>query len=320
MDYPKIGIVGKPFNQQGYMDYSWNNYNVISGVISDLVNENNGVVISVTPVISRDKLNDKDEHDRYELTDIEKTKIDLQIENLDGIILQGGIQTLAYEEYIAKIAMKKNIPIMGICAGFNNIIRAAGGTTLKDETGEHDQIPDEIAHTIRIAKGSNLYRLMEGEEEIGVNSIHTVVAREEDIPDEFIITAKSDDGLVEAIEGKNSPVYGYKFHPEVMATKGTKCYNPKMNNIFKDFNKRCLEYKKLKEQQAQSKIEEQSERIVKLENESRELKERLQALLSKFEKAVNFIESVKNSRVGKIFFRKKLKTLPEPEKDEDIQI
>ncbi len=39
MDYPKIGVVGKPFNTQGKMDFDWNNYSVTSGVISNLVNE-----------------------------------------------------------------------------------------------------------------------------------------------------------------------------------------------------------------------------------------------------------------------------------------
>lgn len=313
MDFPKIGVVGKPFNQQGYMDYSWNNYNVTSGVISDLVDQNGGVVISVTPITSRDNLSKEDSHDEYELTDEEKSKIDIQIQELDGVILQGGIQTLAFEEYIAKKAMEKGMPIMGICAGFNNIIRAAGGKTLKDEGCTHDQIPDEIAHTIKINPESNLYKLMDGEEEIGVNSIHTIIARQEDIPDTMNVTATSPDGLVEAYEGKESPIFGYKFHPEVMATKGTKCYDPRMNNIFEDFNSRCLEYKKNREQSMQTELEKIKTELRNKDKENEVLKENNRRLQSMLGRTLDFATTVRNSKFAKIFFRKKLKTLPEPD-------
>ena len=242
MNYPRIGVVGKPFNEQGNTLHRWNNYYVISGLISSLVNQNGGIVVGIIPITDKESLSKEDDYDIYKLTDEEKTRIDMQIEGLDGIILQGGLQTLAYEEYIAKVAIENGIPIMGICAGFNNIIRALNGKTKKDETGKHDYIPEEIAHTIIIEPNSRLYKLMKGEKEVGLNSVHSIIA-EDNLPEILNVTAKSPDGLVEAFEGKNNrPIFGYKFHPELMATKGAKCYNPKMNNLFKDFNEICLKY------------------------------------------------------------------------------
>ena len=316
MDYPRIGVVGKPFNTQGKMDYDWNNYYAVSGLITNLVNEKGGISASITPATAENSSRTEDGYSDYELTDEEKAKIDAQIDELDGIILQGGIQTLAHEQYIAKRAMEKKIPIMGICAGFNNIIRAAGGKTIKSETDEHDQIPDEIAHTIIIEKDSNLYKLMDGEEEIGVNSIHTIIARQEDMPDILNVTAKSPDGLVEAYEGKNSPIFGYKFHPELMATKDAKCYNPKMENIFSDFNEKCLEYKREKEQAKIDEIEALKKAIVNKDNEINTLAQNNKKLQYMLDRVLKFAEKVKNSRFAKFFFRKELKALSEPDKEE----
>jgi len=242
MNYPKIGIVGKPFI--GNMDYDWNEYIVISGKINDLILQNHCIPIGITNVTTGKNLNQDDCHDNYQLSKIEIVQINLQIEGLDGIILQGGIQTCAYEEYIAKQAIEKGIPIMGICAGFNTIVRVSGGTIVKSDNNFHDQDPNEIAHTINILPDSNLFKLMNGEAEIGVNSVHTMIAFKEGIPqDKLRISALSNDGLVEAVEGQNrKPIYGYKFHPEVMVTNGKNCYNEKIINIFTDFFEKCREY------------------------------------------------------------------------------
>ncbi len=297
---PKIGIVGK--QHIGNIDGAWNDYTVTSGKINYLVVNNGGVPISITPVTMPENLNKEDSHDEYELTPEEKEKIDIQIDGLDGIILQGGMQTCSYEEYIAKRAMEKGIPIMGICAGFNVIIRAAGGEVIHNESGSHDKNPNEFAHSITIDPTSNLYKLMDCDEEIEVNSVHWMIAKEEGVPQDVLkIVAHSPDGLVEAYEGVNGPIYGYKFHPEVMATEGAGCYNPKMNNIFKDFVEKCLEYKR--------NIDKQSE-IEELRKEVELLKDKNNKLNSMLKKALDFAEEVSKSRFARIFFRKKLQGLP----------
>ena len=45
--------------------------------------------------------------------------------------MQGGIETDNYEIIIAKYCYDNNIPVLGICAGQNNIVRALGGATYK---------------------------------------------------------------------------------------------------------------------------------------------------------------------------------------------
>jgi len=52
------------------------------------------------------------------------------IDKCDGIVIQGGLSSDDYEIKAAKYAIDNDIPILGICAGFNNIIRAMGGKFL----------------------------------------------------------------------------------------------------------------------------------------------------------------------------------------------
>lgn len=53
-------------------------------------------------------------------------KIIRQIKLCDGIILQGGINYSTYEVNLAKYLIDKNIPVLGICAGMNCLIKAGG--------------------------------------------------------------------------------------------------------------------------------------------------------------------------------------------------
>lgn len=315
---PIIGIVGKPYI--GNMDYDWNEYTVISGRINDLVSQNNCIPIGITNVTTGSNLNQDDCLDKYELSDNERKQIDLQIDGLDGIILQGGIQTCAYEEYIAKQAMEKRIPIMGICAGFNTIVRAAGGTIVKNDNNSHDQDPNEIAHAINIIPNSNLSKLMDGENEIRVNSVHWMIAKKDGIPQEKLnIVALSPDGLVEAIEGKaGNPIYGYKFHPEVMATKGSQCYNEKMVNIFTDFFEKCREYQHINEgekteQQLKNEIQRLRDELQDKEEQINLLKESSKRLQAMLKRTLNFADAVRKSKFAKFFFRKKMDLLPDPD-------
>lgn len=262
MKYPKVGIVSKPYLRE--MGGSWNEYTVISGRINDLVANNDGIPIGITNVTARENLNSDDCLDSYVLSDKEKEQIDSQLEGLDGVILQGGLETHAYEEYIAKKAMEQRLPLMGICAGFNNIIRASGGTTFKSEDGSHDQDPYKIAHKIEIVPGTNLAKLLGGEREVGVNSVHTILATPDGVPqDKLKVVALTSDGLVEAIEGQNgAPIYGYKFHPEMMATRGLDCYDPRMENLFTDFLDKCRDYQRSKaEEPSRQELEAEVERL-----------------------------------------------------------
>jgi len=239
-DFLKIGIVGKPFI--GKSDDEWNKNIVINGNLNNIVYKSGNIPIGLTPISPEEHFNKVDDVDSYRLSDFDKQRVKRQIKNLDGVILQGGMQTLAYEEFLAKCAIANGVPIMGICAGFNTLVRVCGGWVMSDETCTHDKEPDKLAHSLMINPESNFYRLMGEKATIEVNSVHWMIAPIIGIPRSLNIAALSPDKLVEVVEGVSKPIFGYKFHPEVMAQEQNKTYNPQMQNIFDDFFERCHEY------------------------------------------------------------------------------
>ena len=179
------------------------------------------------------EFNDNDEFDETILSREELEDLYVVINKCDGIILQGGLTSSAYEVEVAKYAIEKDIPILGICAGFNNLVRALGGDVKVDTTKKHDIYSKEVVHSIKIDKNSKLYDIFK-EENINVNSIHTMIADDSDIK-EFKVTAHSEDGLVEAIELNNKKfVMGIKWHPEIMFD-----IDPRMEDIFIEFLEAC---------------------------------------------------------------------------------
>ncbi len=236
----RIGIVGKPFI--GECSDAWNKNVIVNGNLNSIIYEAGLVPLGIMPVTPEKNFNLIDESDDFVLSVQDKEKIIDQLSCVDGVILQGGMQTLAYEEFIARYAMAKQIPIMGICAGFNTIVRVCGGTIIKNPTSNHECEPDEFAHSIIVDPESNFFRLMKGAVRVEVNSVHWMIAPIRGVPRSLKVAAVSSDKLVEVVEGREGPIFGYKFHPEVMAREGNKTYDPRMKNVFDDFFDRCIKY------------------------------------------------------------------------------
>jgi gamma-glutamyl-gamma-aminobutyrate hydrolase PuuD len=142
------------------------------------------------------------------------------LEKCDGVILQGGLtEKLAYENLVVEYCVKHKVPLIGICAGFNAIVRSFGGTVHKDTTGKHNIQNRAPAHSVAIKPTSQLSEII-GQPEVMVNSIHEMVARDEEIKN-LQIAAHSPDGLVEAVEIQRGGVFllGVKWHPELLGDK-----------------------------------------------------------------------------------------------------
>ena len=78
----------------------------------------------------------------------------------------------------------------------------------------HDQKDDNVSlvHKVRIDKNSKLYNII-GKEEISVNSFHNHHATENDV---YVVTSRSEDGLIEGIEYPSSTFnIGVQWHPEI---------------------------------------------------------------------------------------------------------
>ena len=229
MTKPIIGIIGKV--QPQYGEDIWHRIDEVDE-IRYLIVKNGGTAITLLPTEATLKFNDNDIKDNTVLTEEEKSELYRQIDLCDGFILQGGLYSANYEIEMAKKIIELDKPLIGICAGFNNILRALGTDVIEDKTKSHDKYDVNYRHKISIVKGTKLHELL-GKDEYNVNSIHSMIAPKEKVEGYATISSVSEEGLVESIELNNKKfVVGVKWHPELMLE------DEFQDRLFKEFIKR----------------------------------------------------------------------------------
>ena len=230
MKKPIIGIIGKV--QPQYGEDIWHRIDEVDE-IRYLIVKNGGTAIMLLPTESTLKFNDNDIKDDTILSDEEKEELYRQIDLCDGFILQGGLYSSNYEIEMAKRIIEIDKPLIGICAGFNNILRALGTDVIEDKTKSHDKYDKDYRHKISIIKGTKLYDLM-NKNEYDVNSIHSMIAPKENVENYAKISSISYDGLVESFELDDKKfIIGIKWHPELMLE------DEFPGKLFKEFIKNC---------------------------------------------------------------------------------
>jgi GMP synthase (glutamine-hydrolyzing) len=230
MKRPIIGIIGKV--QPQYGEDIWHRIDEVDE-IRYLIVKNGGTAIMLLPTETTLRFNDNDIEDNTVLSDEEKNELYRQIDLCDGFILQGGLYSANYEIEMAKRIIELDKPLIGICAGFNNILRAIGTEVIEDKTKSHDIYDKEYRHKISIINGTKLFDLIR-KEEYNVNSIHSMIAPKENVEKYASISSISYDDLVESFELDNKKfVMGIKWHPELMLE------DEFPNKLFKEFISKC---------------------------------------------------------------------------------
>lgn len=230
MKRPIIGIIGKV--QPQYGEDIWHRIDEVDE-IRYLIVKNGGTAIMLLPTEITLKFNDNDIEYNTVLSDEEKNELYRQIDLCDGFILQGGLYSANYEIEMAKKIIELDKPLIGICAGFNNILRAIGTDVIEDKTKSHDIYDKEYWHEISIIKGTKLFDLVK-KEKYNVNSIHSMIAPKGNVEKYARISAISYDNLVESFELDNKKfVMGIKWHPELMLE------DEFSDKLFKKFISKC---------------------------------------------------------------------------------
>lgn len=195
------------------------------------------------------------------LPNIEKINlVDYYIRTLDGLLLSGGgdfhpsffqesikaenlsikIERDRFEIALAKKALSKRLPILGICRGLQVINIALGGTVFQDLSLRKEKTlnhkPETVIrfkkrHKVKIKEDSRLYSIIE-KKEIVVNTSHHQVIK--DVAPGLSASAWSEDGVVEALESKGKEfLMSVQWHPEAMVK------HPSSRALFRAFVKAC---------------------------------------------------------------------------------
>ena len=212
MRKPIIGIPSK--QPEPDKNDLWHRMEVVDD-IRYLITRHGGISIMLLPTENTMDFNQTDSGDDTILTKQEIADLQRQVDLCDGIILQGGLYSCQYEVEIARYALDKDMPIIGICAGFNNILRALGGNVYEDDNRYHNRYDKDYRHSIKVVKNTRLYEII-GKQDYEVNSLHTMMADIDRVSPYATISAYDKD-IVEAFEVDDKKfVVAIKWHPEIM--------------------------------------------------------------------------------------------------------
>lgn len=229
---PIIGLVAKHRDEERKRQLTYTCDEMMGAVAA-----NGAVAIGILPTTRAitfvDQNNETEIYKNIEklFTKQEKEDMIAQINLCDGIILSGGGASDAYEVWIAKYCYEKDIPIMGICAGHNNIVRGIGGTTKPVNNPEFHRQSEDYVHHVIVNPDSKFYNFVV-KEKFKVNSRHRNTI---DDCKGLVVSAYDEDGNIEVCEAPDKKCYlGIRFHPESLHTIDTT-----HNKIFAEFINLC---------------------------------------------------------------------------------
>ena len=105
----------------------------------------------------------------------------------------------------------KKIPVLGVCLGHEIIAYFMGASIIKNTKPKFGKV-EEIKHD-----GSKLFKNLPNT--FNVTRYHSLIVDNKSIPEDIIITAKTNSDEIMGIELKNQSVFGVQFHPEALLTE-----------------------------------------------------------------------------------------------------
>lgn len=192
--------------------------------------------------------------------------IEALLDRLDGLVFTGSPSNIEPHHYagsappdnnpidpardastlaLIRAAAARSIPIFGICRGLQEINVALGGTLAQEVhrvQGRFDHRQNEAdplsvqygpAHPVQLVAGGLLSDLLDGADEIMVNSLHGQGI--ERLAPGLVVEAVASDGQIEAVRGTGIGFcLAVQWHPEYRAAE-----NPVSRALFQAFGEAC---------------------------------------------------------------------------------
>ncbi|MDP6136325.1 MAG: aminodeoxychorismate/anthranilate synthase component II [Arenicellales bacterium] len=108
-------------------------------------------------------------------------------------------------------AFADTLPILGVCLGHQSIAQAFGGVIVRARRLMHGKT-SMIEHL-----GKGLFKDVPSP--FQATRYHSLIVKEDALPECFEVTARADDGEIMAIRHLENPIQGVQFHPESILTQ-----------------------------------------------------------------------------------------------------
>ena len=156
------------------------------------------------------------------------------MDKVDALVITGSVagdakDRVQFEHMLMDMALERGLPVVGLCHGHQCINLYFGGKigripkNLSPKIvhhGKESPYVKDCFHMINIKPGSNMYKWF-GAERAEINTSHNFHITE--LGKGLEVTARADDGVIEAVEHRTLPVTGFQFHPERIFRRDPRC-------------------------------------------------------------------------------------------------
>jgi anthranilate synthase len=141
---------------------------------------------------------------------------ELDAEDWDLVVLSPGPgrpEQFGVPDLVRRAAARR-LPLFGVCLGLQGIVEAFGGRLGTLPVPYHGK-----PSLVRVSDPkSGLFKGLP--ESFPVGRYHSLYAAPDLLPAELAVTARTEDGVIMAIEHRTLPIWGVQFHPESIMSLG----------------------------------------------------------------------------------------------------
>ena len=137
------------------------------------------------------------------------------INGFDGVLLSPGPGTPEDAGACIEIvnaALEKQKPLLGVCLGHQAIGAALGGKVSRAPELLHGKT-SQVQH-----KNEGVFKDLKSP--FRATRYHSLAIETPSVPEELLVTATTDTGVIMGVKHKSAPIEGVQFHPESVLTEG----------------------------------------------------------------------------------------------------
>ncbi|HEX8095731.1 aminodeoxychorismate/anthranilate synthase component II [Jatrophihabitans sp.] len=138
-----------------------------------------------------------------------------ELDGFDGVLISPGPGTPEHAGVsmaVVTAAAEAELPVLGVCLGHQAIGVAFGAVVERAPELLHGKTSDVLHSGDGVLTGLPT--------PFTATRYHSLTVREDTLPDELQVTARTASGVVMAVRHRSLPIEGVQFHPESVLTQG----------------------------------------------------------------------------------------------------